>query len=355
MSKRGTILGFGFMALMVGVAAVLGWWSREPSAGGRTLRSWLQQVYDTPLSETQKLSEAQAAVRAIGAEAALPLLLKLAEAQDGPIRAWVIQKQQRWDVSVLKLAEAEETQQLGVAGFEILGTNCARAVPELAHLLDDTNHAVTALRCLTAIGKPAELAIWRSLTNRDWQVRQAGIPALAGVTEHADELIARVEGSLNDPDGNVRAAALRAIGSQTEVPDRAIPLLLIALEGKDDYVASAAAALLAGFETNGLRVFGALSNAVEKGRPAVANQALRTLVRLAPQEALPMVLGWLRSPDLQQRRAAVVRLRGYLVATPEIRAALESAATDPDPQVSRMAQELIARLNQGGQPEGQLN
>lgn len=66
MSERGKILGFGLLVLIVATVAVLAWWSREPSYRGRRLTSWLQQVYDTPLSETQRLSEAQSAVRAIG-------------------------------------------------------------------------------------------------------------------------------------------------------------------------------------------------------------------------------------------------------------------------------------------------
>jgi hypothetical protein len=47
MSKRGKILGFGLLVLIVGTVAVLAWWSREPSYRGRRLTSWLQQVSDT--------------------------------------------------------------------------------------------------------------------------------------------------------------------------------------------------------------------------------------------------------------------------------------------------------------------
>ena len=351
MSKRGTILGFGLLALIVGTVAVLAWWSREPSYHGRALTSWLQQVYDTPLSETQRLSEAQAAVRAIGAEKALPVLLKLAEAQDGPIRSWVIKKNEKWNIRVLKMREAEDTQQLGIAGFEVLGTNCARAVPERTRLLEDTNHAFTAVRCLADIGKQAEFALWRSITNRDALVREWGISALAGVTDYADEFIARVKDSLNDPDGGVRGTALQAIGSQTEVPDTAIPFLLAALEKDDESFGSLAAGLLADFGTNGLRAFNALSNAVEKWGPAPASQALKTLVRLAPKEALPIVFACLRSPDPQRRCGAVARLCAYPITTSEVRAALEGAAADPDPEVSRMAQEFITKLYRAGRPD----
>lgn len=251
----------------------------------------------------------------------------------------------------VKMREAEDTQQLGIAGFEVLGTNCALAVAELTRLLEDTNHAFTAVRCLSDIGKPAEFALWRSITNRDCQVREWGISALAGVTDYADEFIARVKGSLNDPEGGVRGAALNAIGSQTEAPDIAIPFLLAALEKDDESFGSLAARLLADFGTNGLRACNALSNKVEKWGPAAASQALITLVRLAPKEALPIVFSCLRSPDPQRRYGAVSRLCAYPVTTSEIRAALEGAAADPDPQVSRMAQEFITKLYRAGRPD----
>ena len=351
MSRRGKILGFGLLALIVGAMVILAWWRREPSYQGRTLTRWLRQVSDTPLSETQRLSQAQAAVRAIGAEAALPFLITLAEAEDEPIRSWIIRKNEKWKVHALPMRDAEDTQQLGIAGFEVLGTNCALAVPALTRLLDDTNHAFTAVRCLDHIGKPAEFAIWRSITNRDPQVRGWGIPALAGVTDDVDEYIARVKGSLNDPDGGVRGATLEANGIQNEVPDSAIPFLLAALENSDESVVTLAARLLADFGTNGLRAFNALSNVVERRGPATGNQALLTMVRLAPKEALPIVLGCLRSPDPQRRYGAVARLCAYPVTSPEIRAALEGAATDPDPQVSRMAKEFITKLYRAGLPD----
>ena len=147
---------------------------------------------------------------------------------------------------------------------------------------------------------------------------------------------------------------VRAIGSQTEAPDSAIPFLLSALEKDDESFGSLAAKLLADFGTNGLRAFNALSNAVENGRPAVVRQALTTLTSLAPKEALPIVLACLRSPDPQRRRGAVARLCAYPVTTPKIQAALEGAAADPDPQVSRMAKEFVTKLYRAGRPDEML-
>jgi len=120
--------------VFVGLAS----WSHEPRYRGRTLTSWLQQCDETPLMETQRLAEAQDAVRAIGASKALPILLRMVEAEDGPVRSWFIRMQEKWNIRFLKLREASLTQQLGIAGFEALETNGTPAIGELTRLLGGT-------------------------------------------------------------------------------------------------------------------------------------------------------------------------------------------------------------------------
>jgi hypothetical protein len=124
---------------------------REPGFHGRSLTSWLKQSWDTPLDETNRLTEAQNAVRTIGATNALPTLMRLAAAHDGPIRSWIIKHREKWKIRFSGFRDALEKQMLAVAGFEILGTNCVREVPELTRMLDDPNHAFTAVRCLSEI------------------------------------------------------------------------------------------------------------------------------------------------------------------------------------------------------------
>src|ERR1035441_9202038 len=76
---------FFFIALVLALGGViLLVFPREPRYQGRSLSSWLQQCYDTPLNETQRLSAAQVAVRAIGAKKSVPVLLKLVETKEDP-------------------------------------------------------------------------------------------------------------------------------------------------------------------------------------------------------------------------------------------------------------------------------
>jgi hypothetical protein len=62
--KTQRIFAFTYLVLALGGTILLSF-PREPHYQGRSLTSWLQQCNDTPLDETQRLSEAQTAVRAI--------------------------------------------------------------------------------------------------------------------------------------------------------------------------------------------------------------------------------------------------------------------------------------------------
>ena len=73
-----------FVVLLAALAIVI-LLGREPHYQGRSLTSWLQQSWDTPLMETQRLAEAQNAIRGIGPKLVLPKLLKLVQSEDDPI------------------------------------------------------------------------------------------------------------------------------------------------------------------------------------------------------------------------------------------------------------------------------
>jgi HEAT repeat protein len=346
MSKRGRSVGFLLAALILGSIVALASRSRDPSYGGRTLTSWLKDYSDAALDEVQRRSRCEEAIRAIGAEKAVPHLLRMAEAQDGPIRSWIIQKNERWNFRPLKLREAGLTQQLGIAGFEALETNCAGAVPELARLMEDTNHAFTALRCLVGIGGPAETPVCQALTNRSPQLRAFAASQLAWVTEDIDIYFARLEGPLTDPDASVRFAAVQALGFQLGYPKEVIPLLVRAMGDSQQSVSGYAAKFLGELGTNGLTAFGALSNVVENGNAYMAGHALRSLVSIAPDRALPMTMAWLRSADADRRARAAWTLGEFSALSAEILDALKKAATDSDPRVVRSATDSLRKYRE---------
>ena len=342
-----TIRIFIFIALVLTFGGViLLSFPREPRYQGRSLSSWLQQCYDTPLMETQRLAEAQSAVRAIGAKKSLPVLLKLVETKEDPVSTWLIGQREKLRIDFLHWRSAEDWQQLGIAGFEALDTNAAPAVAELTKLLNDRKHAFVAVRCLVAVGPPAEQSVSQALTNQSVQVRYFATQQFAWVTENDEVYLAKMRECLKDPDGSVRFAAVQGIGLQTQAPDLAIPLLLEALRDKQDTVASWAAKFLADFGTNALRTFPDLSNAVEHGSPNTVNQALKALVAIAPDKALPIVFENFRSADSHRRKISVELLSQYPATNLEIQTAMQQSASDPDPGLARRVKELITKKYQ---------
>jgi len=348
MKTKGIFIFIALVLALGGVILLL--FPREPHYRGRSLSSWLQQCYDTPLNETQRLSEAQAAVRAIGANKSVPVLLKLVETKEDPVSTWLIGQREKFRIDFLHWRSAEDWQQLGIAGFEALETNAAPAVAELTKLLNDKEHAFVAVRCLIAVGPPAEQSVSQALTNQSVQVRYFATQQFAWVTDNDEVYLAKMRECLEDPDGSVRFAAVQGIGLQTQAPDLAIPLLIEALRDKQDTVASWAAKFLANFGTNAMRAFPDLRNAVEHGNPNTVNQALKTLVVIAPDKALPIVFENFRSADSHRRKISVELLNQYPATNLEIQAAMQQSASDPDPALARRARELITKQYQAEHP-----
>lgn len=382
---------FVFILFVLGILGVLIVCTRQPRYHGRTLTSWLQQCWDTSLMETQRLAQAQEAIRAIGAKKVLPNLLKLVEAKDDPVSFWIIDTGDKLRISdeiglrFIRWHSALDLKWLGERGFEVLGTNAAPAAEGLGKLLnkkfpDEENeylHILVIERCLESIGKPTEPVIYRTLTNSNPKIRQWAIDQLASVTDDVEIYIARIKPRLLDASDAVRGTAVDAIGIQTSAPELAVPLLVEAL--KDAAVSANAANSLANFGTNALVTFPLLTNLVENGGTNAASAALRTLIVIAPEQSLPIltnciargkpgtggalealrdvapdtalsiILDRFQSPDLSTRRFAFRLLCRYPM-TPTIESAMQTAAADSDSVIAGRAKKIPTEKYQTEHP-----
>jgi HEAT repeat protein len=350
MSRKRKRWVLGLVAVVVAAVALGSRWS-EPHYRGRSLTAWLEQFADASLDEKERRSEAQKAICEIGAEKALPILLGMAKAHDGSVRSWINRKNENWDLRFLKKREAGATQQLAIAGFEVLETNCAPAVPELTRMLNDTNHAFTALRCLVCIGVPAKAPVCQALTNSSVEIRRFAASQLACVTDDMEVYLAWLKLPLSDPDSMVRFAAVQALGLQKDSPHEIVPFLVKAIADPQQSVSGYAAKFLGELGTNAVEAFDALSNVVETGNSYMATHALRSLVSIDGERALPMTLGWLQSSNADHRARAANVLGNY-PPTPEILDRLKSAAQDDDSKVARTATASLRKYLQKEKDEG---
>jgi len=371
-----------FVVLLAPLAIVI-LLGREPHYQGRSLTSWLQQSWDTPLMETQRLAEAQNAIRGIGPKKVLPKLLKLVQSEDDPISMTIMHIGDEFRISddigdrFIRWHSAEDFWWLGERGFEVLGTNGAPAAEALGQLLDKPRRLLVIGRCLESIGKPAEPVICQALTSQDVAVRQWAVEQLASVTDDVEVYITRIKPRLHDSSDAVRVTTVDAIGVQTSAPELAVPLLIEAL--KDSAVSANAAGALANFGTNALVAFPILTNLVEHGGPNVAGAALKTiiiidsdralpiltnclargkpgtalalraLVDFAPERALPIILSRFQSPDTETRRVAFRLLCRYPL-TPPVESALQAAAADSDLNMANRAKKILTENRQKEHP-----
>ena len=371
-----------FVVLLAALAIVI-FLGREPHYQGQSLTSWLQQSWDTPLMETQRLAEAQNAIRDIGPKKALPKLLMLVQSEDDPISMTIMHIGDEFRISddigdrFIRWHSAEDFWWLGERGFEVLGTNGAPAAESLGKLLDKPRRLLAIGRCLESIGKPAEPVICQALTNQDVAVRQWAVEQLASVTDDVEVYITRIKPRLHDSSDAVRVTTVDAIGVQTSAPELAVPLLIEALN--DSAVSANAAGALANFGTNALVAFPILTNLVEHGGPDVAGAALKTiiiidsdqalpiltnclargkpgtalalraLVDVAPERALPIILSRFQSPDTETRRVAFRLLCRYPLSPP-VESALQAAATDSDINIANRAKKILTENRQKEHP-----
>jgi len=383
-----------FALLIVALLGVLVIRLQDPRYHGYTLTHWLRQYDCTPLEETQPREEARNAVRAIGPQKALPVLLNLVEAKDDPVSLWLIARTGEFRIRFLRWSSsehysmedyersqwhaAEDFQQLGLAGFEIMGTNAAPVVGQLEKLLNEPDHVFTAKRCLQFIGKPAEFVLCRALTNQSPDIRQWAMDELASDTDEVGVYIARIKPLLLDPSTAVRVTAVNDIGLQTSAPELAVPILIQALQ--DSPVSASAASALANFTTNALAAVPRLISLAGNSDPPVAGAALqsliaiapeqsfpiltkaiaredpgvdgaiRTLAGVAPDQALPLLLSRLQSTDTPARRNAFSLLSHYPL-TPEIKSAMQAAAAGSDSNLAERAKVILTDANQRDHPQ----
>src|SRR5207302_9211710 len=83
-----------------------------------------------------------------------------------------------------------------------------------------------------------------------------------------------------------------------------LPLLVKAMHDPQQSVSGYAAKFLGELGTNGVEAFCALSNVVQTGNSYMATHALRSLVSIDPERALPITLGWLQSSNADHRARA---------------------------------------------------
>ena len=94
------------------------------------------------------------------------------------------------------------------------------------------------------------------------------------------------------------------------------------------------------------------TNCLAQGKPGI-DAALKALTDVRPDKALPMVLTRLQSPDIKMRRKAFGLLRHYPV-TSQIDSAMQTVAADSDPDLALAAKGFLTDRYETNHPDAFL-
>src|SRR5262245_46074574 len=159
-----------FAFLLVVTIAVYKSSQREPSYGGRTLSSWLQDMdgYAGP-----KMSRAQEAVRAIGTNA-VPGLVSVLRLKDSDLKQRLAENLNKLLPGKAALTPLMERHRQVIYACEALGPGGRAAIPELSALLYERKYETLAhpiAYTLAGMGPDAVPYLTNALTSTNAWVR----------------------------------------------------------------------------------------------------------------------------------------------------------------------------------------
>ncbi len=340
-------IGIAFLiCVAIGVAVLLR--PHEPESQGRNLSSWLQQGTE-PVRHLKKLTEARMAIQAMGPQEVIPVLLRLVRASDRQrsFHSLLLDLAQQFNIYVGPVYQSDDPSDMAVAGFQALGTNAASAVPMLAEIAKEPQHAMVAFRCLSCIGPAASTVICHALTNSDATIRSFAVSSLTAVVTNRDEAVGLVRDRLNDTDTEVRTVAIQILGTQLRTEANALPLLVEVVQRGNTNDATIAATEIGNFTTNAISAFETLSNAASQSpRSQIASASLRAMLQISPERTLPILSRRLHSVDRWTRAQALIFLIRDYPTPGDVVPALEYAAQDPEEFIAIRAENFLERFKQ---------
>ena len=219
-----------------------------------------------------------------------------------------------------------EPARLGLANFGVI------AVPALIDLLRDPDNRAAAAAVLGDIGPEAEAAVpalARALEDSDDDVRRTSADALGDIGPAAEAAVPALARALDDTDASVRSNAATALGDLGPVARAAVPALVRALRDGDPDTRWASAEALGEIGVASEAVVAGLIDALDDPGAWVPMYARDGLKALGP-EAIPAVIGALSDLDPEVRRLAAEVLGSYGSGAQAAIPALEALLDDPN-------------------------
>ncbi len=206
-NPRLRIVLFVVPGIIVAAVATQALHSRQPSAQGQPLDTWLEDYDDDTLELGTTAADA---VREMGTNA-LPALLELIRSRDGRLKVALLDFLERHAAIRIALNPASYRQERAIGGFHALGPVAAPAIPELIALLGEPYASDAAARALNALGPDTVPPLARAVTDADPAVRARAAQILGWLGPEARAAVPALVAALQHDDAGVRALAADAL------------------------------------------------------------------------------------------------------------------------------------------------
>ena len=289
--------------LIVLTARLLVFRDTEPSEFGHPLSYWVEQIDVGPSTESFLPAQRDGPKNAANAIAglgtnALPWLIKWIRYKESPWRTKVadlaekipLELVQDYAESHIRRPRAAARARGAAKSIGMLGERAARAVPELARLVNEgaPDMAVVAAYALGPLGTNSLPVLLGVIRNREHPCRRDCIIALSfmpGVTNVSSEVVPVLAECVTDTtNAGVAELAVLVLGDLKGEPSISVPALVTGLKSTDSSVRKSSAEALMWFGRKALIAIPALTNALSDGSSDVRVSAGYALRQIAPEQ-----------------------------------------------------------------------
>lgn len=279
---------------------VLAWsWPDGPWRRGLSLTYCLRR-HNEPGSNLSP--ELRTALERMGTNAA-PFLVRMLQTEDAFPDRWLagVFRARGWGEPPIRLVW--EDHLAAAKAFGVLGPAGARAIPELARLIEDPERTHPVAQALAGIGPVAVPALTNALASSNAIVRRGVAFQIRRLDTNAGPAIPALLGCLRDPDLDVAKAALQTLAHLRREQALVLPALAAQFDNPRPVMRSWALSAVAAFRNEAAGVLPAVLERLADPQPAVREAAVSAAccIHPAPKE---MLLERIRHPDPRVRLTA---------------------------------------------------
>src|SRR5687767_9839644 len=208
-NRRITILVAVALCLLLGVT-IATWPAREPRYGGRKLTSWMADLDNWSVADTN--AAVARAIRAMGPQC-VPWVMRGLRAEDSWLKLKLLKLAAKQSIISVKFEPASKMRFRAIRAASALGPEARAVIPLLqAQFARNDFNAYSAAFALRSMGAEGLLPLMQTVTNGSREARLGAIVNLGIMRKNAAPAIPLLIAASRAADGEIRFCATSSLG-----------------------------------------------------------------------------------------------------------------------------------------------